>query len=145
MCRKDAQEIGAAYAKVVKAFEDSKRPVPPLVAVVKEDIKTEVNDFLPFLQATKDYFMDQKYALFKGFGKQTLGFRQIMSLIWSGNYSKHSKLGGNMTGEGYILGGVLVVGPGDQGIIYKQAETFNHDWVDGEAILKACTSIQPLA
>uniref|UniRef100_A0A0B7B8W8 Peroxiredoxin-like 2A n=1 Tax=Arion vulgaris TaxID=1028688 RepID=A0A0B7B8W8_9EUPU len=48
---------------------------------------------------------------------------------------------GNMKGEGRILGGVFVIGPGSQGIIFEHREKEFGDYADTTEVLKAVEKI----
>lgn len=50
--------------------------------------------------------------------------------------------GSNMTGEGRLLGGVLLVGKDDTGIVYKYEESQPGDFVNMEELLRAAETIK---
>ncbi|KAF5900927.1 redox-regulatory protein, partial [Clarias magur] len=85
----------------------------PLYAVVKETIGTEVHDFKPHFAG--DVFLDEK-RVFYGPILRKMGFLGFIRLgVWQ-NFIRVKRSGyyGNMHGEGFILGGVFVIGSGSQ-------------------------------
>ncbi|OWF37831.1 hypothetical protein KP79_PYT06030 [Mizuhopecten yessoensis] len=52
------------------------------------------------------------------------------------------KIPGNMDGEGRLMGGVFVIGPGNQGILYQHQEQEFGDIADLEEVLKAIRNIK---
>ncbi|KAJ0067139.1 hypothetical protein NL108_012841 [Boleophthalmus pectinirostris] len=124
---------------VVMALEE--RGVP-LVAVVKEDIGTEIQDFRPHFAG--DIYIDEKRHFYGplqrrmgGLGFVRLGVWQNFIRAWRSGYQ------GNMNGEGFILGGVFVIGPGNQGILLEHREKEFGDKVDIADVLEAVQRIAP--
>jgi len=114
MCRAEAKEASARIADMRAA--GAKR----VVVLVKEDIENEVADF------RKDYWsdevmMDQDKEFFKALGGGTM--HQPYSLVTflatlanpfskarlKGSLGRDKEVAGNMTGEGFISGGVYVI------------------------------------
>ncbi|KAK0139742.1 Redox-regulatory protein FAM213A [Merluccius polli] len=114
----------------------------PLVAVVKEDIGTELQDFRPHFAG--DIYIDEKKH-FYGPLQRTMGGLGFFRLgVWQ-NFLRARRSGyqGNMKGEGFILGGVFVIGPGDQGILLEHREKEFGDKVSNEDVLEAVKRIIP--
>uniref|UniRef100_A0A2K6G7D4 Peroxiredoxin-like 2A n=1 Tax=Propithecus coquereli TaxID=379532 RepID=A0A2K6G7D4_PROCO len=114
----------------------------PLYAVVKEHIRTEVKDFQPYFKG--EIFLDEKKRfygpqrrkmMFMGFIR--LGVWYNFFRAWNGGFS------GNLEGEGFILGGVFVVGPGKQGILLEHREKEFGDKVNPLSVLEAARKIKP--
>ncbi|PWA25814.1 hypothetical protein CCH79_00001672, partial [Gambusia affinis] len=106
----------------------------PLVAVVKENVGSEIQDFRPHFAG--DIYVDEMRKM-GGLGFIRLGVWQNFIRAWRSGYQ------GNMHGEGFILGGVFVIGPGDQGILLEHKEKQFGDKVDTADVLKAVRKIVP--
>ncbi|KAJ7324369.1 hypothetical protein JRQ81_017389 [Phrynocephalus forsythii] len=106
----------------------------PLYAVVKENIGTEVQDFQPYFKG--EIFLDEKKRkmLFMGFIRCSVWKNFFRA--WKGGYT------GNLDGEGFVLGGVFVVGPGKQGVLLEHREKEFGDKVSLDAVLDAVKKIQ---
>ncbi|KAK1791098.1 hypothetical protein P4O66_002137 [Electrophorus voltai] len=112
----------------------------PLYAVVKENIGTEIEDFRPHFSG--DVFLDEKLA-FYGPRQRKMGFLGFIRLgVWQ-NFMRAWKSGfqGNVNGEGFILGGVFVIGSGKQGIILEHWEKEFGDKVNPVSVLEAAKKI----
>ena len=64
----------------------------------------------------------------------------LMSFKMMGVYRK-IQVAGNMKGEGWVMGGVLVVGPGDQGLIYEHIEAKVAERCDIDKVMEAVGKI----
>mmetsp|Transcript_482 Transcript_482/g.1562 ORF Transcript_482/g.1562 Transcript_482/m.1562 type:complete len:110 (-) Transcript_482:119-448(-) len=92
-----------------------------------------------------DVLLDTERALYSG-AKQnplqaalSLGlYRNILKMYSDGN---RKAVGGNQRGDFRYLGGVLVFGPGDSGIVYQWHEQAMGDSLDHSAILGAIASL----
>lgn len=76
--------------------------------------------------------------------------RSILGLFRLGTYwsswSAHSAgITGNMKGDGTLLGSTLVVGPGDQGILFQHRSREFQDRVDPQDVLKAVKEMRASA
>uniref|UniRef100_A0AAY5EUU2 Peroxiredoxin-like 2A n=1 Tax=Electrophorus electricus TaxID=8005 RepID=A0AAY5EUU2_ELEEL len=112
----------------------------PLYAVAKENIGTEIEDFRPHFSG--DVFLDEKLA-FYGPRQRKMGFLGFIRLgVWQ-NFMRAWKSGfqGNVNGEGFILGGVFVIGSGKQGIILEHREKEFGDKVNPVSVLEAAKKI----
>ena len=56
--------------------------------------------------------------------------------------ARSSGVEGNLKGDGTILGSTLVVGPGNQGILYEFRSTEFGDMANMQAVLEAVKKIQ---
>lgn len=136
MCREEASELSSLKPQLEELGV-------PLVAVTKENIGSEIQDFRPHFAG--DIYIDEK-KLFYGplprkmgaLGFFRLGVWQNFMRAWRSGYQ------GNMNGEGFILGGVFVIGPGDQGILLEHREKEFGNKVDTAQVLDAVKKIVPL-
>ena len=64
----------------------------------------------------------------------------LMSFKMMGAYRKIQATG-NMKGEGWVMGGVLVVGPGEQGILYQHIEAKVAERCDIDKVMEAVQKI----
>ncbi|XP_077311035.1 peroxiredoxin-like 2A [Lithobates pipiens] len=113
----------------------------PLYAVVKEKIGTEVEEFQPYFKG--EIFLDDKKR-FYGPQKRKMMFLGLIRLgVWQ-NFRRAWKAGfeGNLEGEGLILGGVFVIGSGNQGILLEHREKEFGDKANLTAILEAAKKIK---
>lgn len=135
MCREEATELSSLKPEL------EQRGVP-LVAVVKEDIGSEVQDFRPHFAG--DIYVDEKQHFYGPLRRKmgALGFLRVG--VWQ-NFLRARRSGyqGNMNGEGFILGGVFVIGPGDQGILLEHQEKEFGDHVNIGDVLEAVKKIAP--
>ncbi|KAK7139922.1 hypothetical protein R3I94_012523 [Phoxinus phoxinus] len=111
-----------------------------MYAVVKENVGTEIQGFRP--QFAGDIFLDEKQAFYGpqqrkmgGLGFIRLGVWQNFMRAWKSGYQ------GNMNGEGFILGGVFVIGSGEQGVLLEHREKEFGDKVSLESVLEAAKKI----
>uniref|UniRef100_A0AAY4DLF4 Peroxiredoxin-like 2A n=1 Tax=Denticeps clupeoides TaxID=299321 RepID=A0AAY4DLF4_9TELE len=112
----------------------------PLYAMVKENVDTEVQDFQPFFAG--EIFVDKKQCFYGpqqrrmgGLGFVRLGVWQNFMRAWMSGFQ------GNMKGEGFILGGVFVIGTGNQGILMEHREKEFGDKVNISSVLEAARKI----
>ncbi|RXN08784.1 redox-regulatory protein FAM213A-like [Labeo rohita] len=84
-----------------------------LVAVVKENIGSEIHDFRPYFNG--EIFLDQQRG-FYGPQERWMGVSGILRAgVWMNGWRAYqSGYGGNVRGEGFVLGAVYVIGPGQQ-------------------------------
>uniref|UniRef100_A0A3P9LS01 Peroxiredoxin-like 2A n=1 Tax=Oryzias latipes TaxID=8090 RepID=A0A3P9LS01_ORYLA len=114
----------------------------PLVAVVKENLGSEIQDFRPHFAG--DIYIDEEKRFYGPLQRRMGGLGFIRIGVWQ-NFIRAWKSGyqGNMNGEGFILGGVYVIGAGEQGIILEHREKQFGDKVDTADVLKAIQKIVP--
>uniref|UniRef100_A0A3B5MAK7 Peroxiredoxin-like 2A n=1 Tax=Xiphophorus couchianus TaxID=32473 RepID=A0A3B5MAK7_9TELE len=115
----------------------------PLVAVVKENVGSEIQDFRPHFAG--DIYVDEMKHFYGPLQRKMGGLGFIRLGVWQ-NFIRAWRSGyqGNMLGEGFILGGVFVIGPGDQGILLEHKEKQFGDKVDTADVLKAAQKIVPV-
>ncbi|XP_075073251.1 peroxiredoxin-like 2A [Mixophyes fleayi] len=112
----------------------------PLYGMVKEKIGSEVEDFEPYFKG--EIFLDEKKR-FYGPQKRKMMFMGLIRLgVWQ-NFVRAWKAGfeGNLEGEGLILGGMFVIGSGNQGILLEHREKEFGDKVNLTAVLEAAKKI----
>ncbi|KAG7492567.1 hypothetical protein MATL_G00015750 [Megalops atlanticus] len=112
----------------------------PLYAVVKENISTEVQDFRPYFAG--EIFLDEKKR-FYGPRQRKLGLLAFLRLgVWkNGLRAFRNGFLGNVYGEGFILGGVYVIGAGQQGVMLEHREMEFGDKVNILDVLRAARRI----
>lgn len=133
MCREEASELSSLKPQLEELGV-------PLYAVVKENIDTEIQDFRPHFAG--DIYLDEKKSFYGqeprsmgGMGMLRWGVLQNFKRAWSAGYK------GNMKGEGFILGGVYVIGSGKQGILLEHQEKEFGDKVDIASVLEAAKKV----
>lgn len=111
----------------------------PLYAVVHEALG--VAEFQPFFKG--DIFLD-KERHFYGPVERRMGLSGFLRLsVWLTIIrNRRAGIDGNMKGEGTILGGVFVIGPGNQGIIFEHREKEFGDYADTTEVIKAVEKIK---
>ena len=113
----------------------------PLIAVLHEQLGHD--DFKPFFKGSlyfdpdKTFFGPTERRLFM------LGFLRIQTYI-SFYETYKSGTAGNLEGDGTLLGGVFVIGPGDTGILYEHREKYWGDYVNTSDVLSAAEKISKL-
>ncbi|KAL7979064.1 hypothetical protein Chor_015088 [Crotalus horridus] len=113
----------------------------PLYAVVKESIGTEVADFQPYFKG--EIFLDEKRKFYGPQKRKMLFLALFRWNVWR-NFWRAWRSGytGNLDGEGVILGGVFVIGPGRQGLLLEHREKEFGDKVSRDAVLDAVKKIK---
>ncbi|KAI5606695.1 selenoprotein U 1a, partial [Silurus asotus] len=111
----------------------------PLYAVVKENIGTEIHNFRLYFSGEifldeKQSFYQQRKMTYSGFTRFTM-WRNILR-VWRKGYQ------GNIKGEGFILGGLYVIGPENQGILMEHQEKEFGDKADLRSVLQAVKKVQ---
>uniref|UniRef100_A0A8C5N586 Peroxiredoxin-like 2A n=1 Tax=Gouania willdenowi TaxID=441366 RepID=A0A8C5N586_GOUWI len=116
----------------------------PLYAVVKEDVGSEVQDFRSYFQG--EIFLDEKRCFF-GPRERRMGLLGFLRVgVWmSGLRAFRKGFMGNIFGEGFVLGGVFVIGREHQGILLEHREIEFGDKVETADILRAARTIQELS
>ncbi|KAM4032290.1 peroxiredoxin-like 2A isoform 1-T2 [Anomaloglossus baeobatrachus] len=133
LCREEASELSQLKPELDKLGV-------PLYGVVKEKIGTEIEDFQPyfkgdlFLDVKKRFYGPQKRKMML-LGFIRLGVWQNFRRAWKGGFE------GNLEGEGLILGGMFVVGSGNQGILLEHREKEFGDKANLTAVLEAAKKI----
>ncbi|KAI3363217.1 hypothetical protein L3Q82_011853, partial [Scortum barcoo] len=107
----------------------------PLFAVVKENLGKELDAF-------KKYFSGKVYVdhmrNFYGPQKRWMFLSMFLRIgVWRNIWRAYRRgFSGNVRGEGLVLGGVFVIGPGDQGILLEHREKEFGDKVNTLAVLR---------
>ncbi|KAK2866725.1 hypothetical protein Q7C36_002781 [Tachysurus vachellii] len=113
----------------------------PLYAVVKENVTTEIHNFRPYFSG--EIFLDEKQFFYSPSQRKIrhLGLARIN--VWK-NILRAWRKGyhGNMKGEGFILGGIYVIGPDNQGILMEHQEKEFGDKADLRSVLQAVKKVQ---
>ncbi|KAM4636341.1 peroxiredoxin-like 2A isoform 2-T2 [Discoglossus pictus] len=137
LCREEASDLSSLKPQLDQLGV-------PLYAVVKEKISTEVEDFQPyfrgeiFLDEQRRFYGPQKRKMML-LGLVRLGVWQNFRRAWKGGYE------GNLEGEGFVLGGVFVIGSGKQGILLEHREKEFGDKSNLTAVLEAARKIDTTA
>ncbi|KAJ8250374.1 hypothetical protein COCON_G00222960 [Conger conger] len=113
----------------------------PLYALVKEHISTEIQDFRQHFPG--DIFLDDQKIFYGPQQRRMTALGLIRLGVWQ-NFIRAWKAGyqGNLDGEGFILGGVFVIGAGKQGILLEHREKEFGNIVNNEAVIDAVKKIQ---
>lgn len=103
---------------------------------MKEDVGTEVQNFRAFFKG--EVFLDEKRR-FYGPRERKMGFLGFLRVgVWvSGLRAVTNGFLGNIFGEGFVLGGVFVIGRGQQGILLEQREIEFGDKVNIKDVIEA--------
>lgn len=111
-----------------------------LYAVVKENVGSEIQLFRPYFSG--EIFLDQQMRFYglkprrmKSLGLARFGVWKNLLQAWRRGYH------GNRMGEGFILGGLYVIGPASQGILLEHHEKEFGDKADLSAVRKAVSMI----
>uniref|UniRef100_A0A8C5B217 Peroxiredoxin-like 2A n=1 Tax=Gadus morhua TaxID=8049 RepID=A0A8C5B217_GADMO len=133
MCREEASEISSLRSQLQELDI-------PLLAVVKENKGRELDGFKQYFAG--NVYLDQKRN-FYGPRERWMLFSMFLRVgVWQ-NLWRATRRGfmGNLRGEGLVLGGVFVIGPGDQGVLLEHREREFGDKVNLLALLRAARQI----
>ncbi|KAK7112602.1 peroxiredoxin-like 2A [Littorina saxatilis] len=128
LCREEALELA-------KLHPELKLRNIPLYGVVHERLGAQ--EFAPYLQADgilldterRFYGPQERWMFISGF---------MRASVWKNIYrTKQRGVEGNLDGEGRLLGGIFVVGPGEQGILLEHREKEWGDLANTTDILSA--------
>uniref|UniRef100_A0A4W6CFA4 Peroxiredoxin-like 2A n=1 Tax=Lates calcarifer TaxID=8187 RepID=A0A4W6CFA4_LATCA len=112
----------------------------PLLAVVKENLGKELDCFKKYFSGK--VYVDQKISI----GPQERWMFLSMFLrigVWRNLWRAYRRgFRGNLRGEGLVLGGVFVIGPGNQGILLEHREKEFGDKVNMLAVLRTARKMQ---
>ncbi|KAL7856526.1 hypothetical protein SRHO_G00154250 [Serrasalmus rhombeus] len=113
----------------------------PLYAVVKENIGMEIKNFKPYFNG--DIFLDEKRG-FYGPRERRMGLSGFLRTgVWrSGWRAFQNGYWGNVWGEGFVMGGVYVIGPRHQGVLLEHREMEFGDKVKASDVIQAVKRIQ---
>uniref|UniRef100_A0A4W6BX71 Peroxiredoxin-like 2A n=1 Tax=Lates calcarifer TaxID=8187 RepID=A0A4W6BX71_LATCA len=113
----------------------------PLYAVVKEDVGIEVQNFRLYFKG--EIFVDHKQVFYgpkprrMGLGLGLVRLGVLRNLI----QTQRKGYQGNREGEGFILGGLYVVGAGKQGMLLEHKEKEFGDKADLSSVLEVAKKI----
>ncbi|KAL8186830.1 UNVERIFIED_CONTAM: hypothetical protein K2H54_013888 [Gekko kuhli] len=139
--RKNGAVIMAEAAELSSLKPQLSQLGVPLYAVVKEKIGTEVEDFQPYFEG--EIFLDEKKRFYGPRKRKMLFLGLIRWSVWKNFFRAWwSGFSGNIEGEGIILGGVFVIGPGNQGVLLEHREKEFGDKVSLAAVLDAVKKIK---
>lgn len=131
------------------------KPVP-LVGIIKEvapsgkvmtDEKLGVGEFQNKYFGGNTLYLDEELKFYKALGERKISLPSwnpcalwTMYKLVSGRMAQ-KEISGNFAGEGLTLGGVLVIGPGDQGVLYEYLEESGADPVSWMPRLRAAIEL----
>jgi len=133
LCREEAAELSSLKPQLDELGV-------PLYAVVKEDVGTEVQNFRPYFKG--EVFLDEKRC-FYGPRERKMGLLAFLRVgVWLNGLRAFKKgFMGNVLGEGFVLGGVFVIGRGQQGILMEHREVEFGDKVNIANVIQAARRI----
>jgi len=136
MCREEAMELSSRSQQLTRNYGMH------MVAICHEE--EGVQEFATkYFQGGKVYVDEDKkfYSALGGGHLPVLGLLNglFRPSVWKNITRANSKnMAGNLKGEGRILGGLLVVGKGNRGVVYQYNEKVYGDHAPIEEVLKAC-------
>jgi len=133
LCREEAKNLSSSLKPQIGQIN--------LVGIVHESLGVE--EFRSQFFADGPIYLDSERNFFKLLGDRWLGLTGFfMPSVWSNiQRAKAKGIEGNMEGEGKLLGGLLVVGPNDQGVLFVHREEVWGDHAKLEDVLEACRKI----
>uniref|UniRef100_A0A3Q2YWC8 Peroxiredoxin-like 2A n=1 Tax=Hippocampus comes TaxID=109280 RepID=A0A3Q2YWC8_HIPCM len=128
MCREEAAELSSLKPQLDQLGV-------PMYAVVKENIGNEVQNFRSYFNG--EIFLDERR--FFGPRERRLGLLAFLRAgVWMNGLRAFGKgFKGNVLGEGFVLGGVFVLGREQQGILLEHREIEFGDKVNIEDVIQA--------
>ncbi|CAK6953218.1 unnamed protein product [Scomber scombrus] len=113
----------------------------PLFAVVKENLGKELDCFKKYF--TGRVYVDQQRH-FYGPRQRWMCLSMFLRVgVWRNIWRAYRRgFRGNLKGEGLVLGGVFVIGPGDQGILLEHREREFGEKVNMLAVLRTARKMQ---
>ncbi|XP_013790951.1 redox-regulatory protein FAM213A-like [Limulus polyphemus] len=111
-----------------------------LYAVVHENLG--VKEFQPFFKG--EIFLDVERRFYGPKERRTLIMGLLRIGVWYNLYRAYQKgFSGNLEGDGTLLGGVFVLGPGNTGILYEHKEMEFGDIANMTEVIEAAKRIKP--
>uniref|UniRef100_A0A7M7NEU3 Peroxiredoxin-like 2A n=1 Tax=Strongylocentrotus purpuratus TaxID=7668 RepID=A0A7M7NEU3_STRPU len=135
LCREEAKELSSLKPELDALGI-------PLYAVLLEP--GGYKEFLPFFSG--EVFLDTE-TRFYGEEKRNMslvGLLRISTLLQV-RENKKQGIQGNYIGNGLTLGGIFVIGPGDQGVLLEYRNKDFSDHASNEKVLEAVKNIAPSA
>lgn len=110
-----------------------------LYAVVHEDLG--IDEFRNYFKG--QIFLD-KERVFYGPNQRRMMWTGLLRIntYTSLMSAKRQGIEGNIEGEGNVLGGVFVIGPGEQGIVLQQPNMDSGSKADVKAVMEAASQMQ---
>lgn len=132
MCREEATKLSS-----LKSELDQKGV--PLIGVVHEN--KGVEEFKPYLKG--ELYLDPQKKFYGPFERWENVFVAILRIKSWTNYLRARNAGhhGNMDGEGRLMGGLFVIGAGDQGVLFEYREKAFGDHADLKDVMEAVEKI----
>lgn len=127
MCREEAAGLSSLKPELdARGFN--------LYAVVHERLGHK--EFQPYLKG--EMFLDKERRFYGPKERWMFLSGFVRASVWKSFFRAYQKgYEGNVKGEGRILGGVFVVGPGDEGILFEHRESEFGDHANTTEILEA--------
>lgn len=131
MCREEALELSSLKPKLDALGVQ-------LLAVVHQ--RHGIDEFRPFFKGSiyldktrKFYGPQERWMFLSGF---------VRPSVWLAGYRAYKKgVSGNLEGEGRLLGGLFVIGAGEQGILFEHRESEFGDHANLTAVMEAAQKI----
>lgn len=139
MCREEAAEL----ASLIPRLQQEGAHVPRLIAICHEYNGSQL--FRAKHWPGGEVYIDRNRTCFKAIGDLYSGASGLFSFAFLKNLSraKGKNFKGNTKGEGRYLGGVLIVGPGSQGVVYQYNEQAWGDHAPLDSVYAALKTIKP--
>lgn len=137
MCREEASWLDSKASQMGNV---------KLHAVLHE--KAGAEEFVEFCKNGQTHFDEKKH--FFGPNMRRKGLFSVIGLLNSRmmrlkRNADAAGIQGNMKGDGLLLGGLVVIGPGDQGILYQNIEDEIGNRCDMEQVMAAVEKINATA
>jgi len=133
MCREEALSLSSLRPRLEEAGVN-------LCAVVHEDLGSQVQDFRPFFPGA--IYLDDERIFYGPRPRWMFLSGIVRPSVWKSIFRVRGKsIENNLEGEGRLLGGVFVIGAGDQGILYEHREMEWGDHANHTSILEAVKKI----
>ncbi|CAG8561402.1 7202_t:CDS:2 [Ambispora gerdemannii] len=115
-----------------------------MIAIVQEQIDTEVQDFNDGFWKG-DVFIDEEKRFYRALGGGELKWSGttnfLRSSVWKKYLNGRKIVGGNFKGQGRILGGSYIVYPGSRGIAFEHREKFFGNFPAIDELITKCKAI----
>jgi len=132
MCREEAHEL----SNLADSFEAKG---VPMYAVLHEQLGHK--SFAPYFPGS--LLLDEEKRFYGPKERRTLIMGLLRYGVWqSGARAKSKGIEGNLKGDGTLLGGVYLIGPGSQGILYEHREMEFGDHFNSLQLLAALETLK---
>jgi len=131
LCRAEAKELSQTVKPVLDKYNI------PLVGVVKETLG--VKEFHDFFAG--EIYLDKRRNFYKALGYNKGSLFSLLHPTAIKNWITKGNVTGNMDGEGFVMGGLIVFHPGDIGIEFLFKEINFGDHASMENVLEAVKRI----